>query len=192
MLRRINIYEKEVIEQKLYEYWRINIRKVLGDKIFLVITKNGNKEVYAIPKEHDNILKKLKRYNYLQQLVYLGLFIGTIETRPHKIIFYPSLELGYTIYRYAKRNLVKVTRKGEQVFLYGRDIFASSILSILPPLIKKHYVIVVNTTNEYLGLGIALMSLKSTHELDKTKLENQNRVIIKNFIDLGWYLRQGG
>lgn len=192
MLRPINMYEKKIIDQKLYEYWRVKLENILKDRILLVTIKNNYRKVYAVSGEHNNTLKILKRHNYLQQLTHLGLFIGVIGIKHHKMTFHPSLELGYVIHKYAKRNLVRVARKGEQVFLYGRDIFASSILSIVPPLIKKHYVVIVNTSNEYLGLGIALMSLRSIHELDKLKLENENRVVIKNYIDLGWYLRQGG
>ena len=62
---------------------------------------------------------------------------------------------------------VYVNEKAEQLFLYARDIFLDSIIKGK----KQGFVLVCNSKNEPLGIG---------------KFEGN---ILKNIIDLGFYLR---
>ena len=61
--------------------------------------------------------------------------------------------------------------KGEVLFLYGRDIFLSSVLELK----GGGRLAIFNRDREFLGIG-----------------SYGGGDIIKNVIDKGWYLREGG
>jgi 60S ribosome subunit biogenesis protein NIP7 len=80
---------------------------------------------------------------------------------------------------------VEVSDKGEQAVLYGRDI-RSSQAKDYPSIIRKgEKVIVVNRLKETIAVGKALV------DGDKFSAVPKEKVVVKNILDRGWYLRKG-
>ena len=79
-----------------------------------------------------------------------------------------SLEFAFKIAKNATKNKIKVNKKGENLFLYGRDVFEENIIKGDP---KKGKKLVLNRENECLGIGF------------------WNGKILKNIKDRGMFLR---
>ncbi len=76
--------------------------------------------------------------------------------------------------------------EAEQLFLFKRDIISTSISQITKKVNIGDKVIVVNTKNEFLGVG------KLEQILDDIINHKDTRSIaLRNIIDLGWFLRKG-
>jgi len=192
IVRTINNLEKKIINNEIYKNWRLYLDKVLRNHVYVVLNYIHSVDVYAVNNSTIPLIRDLKNKELIRHLIYLGFFIGKIKTKHKRMSFIPSLELGHIVGINAKRNLVKITGKSEKLFLYGRDLFAKSIVDAHLPLLRNHYIIVINKDNEYVGLGIATRNILSLYDLDKLKTIDPDLVLIKNYIDLGWYLRKGG
>lgn len=68
------------------------------------------------------------------------------------------------------------------LFLYGRDIFSSSILST-GDFGENEVVFVCNKYGDILGIGKSRFSAKKIKEVDP------NRVVVENLVDRGEYIR---
>ncbi len=186
-VRNISQTELSIINNFLIKNWNITLRNLLVEQlqsknVYAYIYEGYFNEVYAINKNAkkiiDEILEK-KKHPYA-----LGFHVGRIR----KNKFIPSLELGYAAV--AKTNAyVIVNNKGEKNFLYGKDIFTESIIDIGTTIREKQVVLVLNDKHEYTGIGRSLGAI--TKRRDQI-LVPRRKVIIKNIIDLGWYLRRGG
>ncbi|MCQ6254275.1 NIP7 N-terminal domain-related protein [Methanocaldococcus sp.] len=107
----------------------------------------------------------IKNLNKFEEIFSVGNIFGEIKRK-----FRLSLE-GFTLISpYIINNYAVVNKKGETLFLYGRDIFKESIIEVK----GSGRIVVFNENKEVLGIGF---------------LENN---IIKNIKDKGWYLREGG
>lgn len=192
IVRTINNMEKKIINDEIYKNWRLYLDQLLRNHAYMVLNYIHSVDVYAVDNSTIPLIRDLESKELIRYLAYLGLFIGRIKTKYRRISFTPSLELGHIVSINAKRNLVKVTDEGEKLFLYGRDLFTKSIVDARLPLLRNHYIVVINKNNEYVGLGIALRNILSLYDLNKLKITDPELVLIKNYIDLGWYLRKGG
>ncbi len=172
--------------------WNVKISYIFKKNKCMYIEYDDKVEVYLLQTSQLHLLRNLKTKELLESIAFGGLFLGVLQKGTTKLIN-PSLELGYlALLSNAKQNIVYVNTNGEKLFLYGRDLFAQSIDNAILPIKYKNYVIVLNNYREYLGLGIALTSIYSIYDLQKLKIDNPHFILIKNYIDLGWYLRHGG
>lgn len=192
IVRTINNLEKRIINNEVYRNWRLYLDKLLHNHVYIALDHIYFVDVYVVDNSIIPLIRSLKSKELIHHLMYLGFFIGKVKTKHKRISFIPSLELGYIIGINAKRNLVKITEESEKLFLYGRDLFVKSIVDAHLPLLRSHYVIVINKNNEYVGLGIATRNILNLYDLNKLKIIDPDHVLIKNYIDLGWYLRKGG
>ncbi len=76
--------------------------------------------------------------------------------------------------------------EAEQLFLFKRDIISTSISQITKKVNIGDKVIVVNTKNEFLGVGKLEQILD-----DITNHKDTRSIALRNIIDLGWFLRKG-
>ncbi len=186
-VRNLSRTELSIINNFLIKNWNITLRNLLVEQlhsknVYAYIYEGYFNEIYAINEDAkkiiDEILEK-KKHPYA-----LGFHVGRIR----KNKFIPSLELGYAAV--AKTNVyVIVNDRGEKNFLYGKDIFTESVIDIGTTIREKQIVLVLNDRHEYTGIGRALGVI--TKRRDKI-LAPRRKVIVKNIIDLGWYLRRGG
>lgn len=157
--RELSSKELETLERGFSEY---------GAKIELpgklMLSFNGRREVVLLSEEAFKLLKRLgEAYS-------AGLKLGEIKRKKFKL----DLEGAFLISRHA-RNVVVVNSRGEELALYGRDIFINSVLKY-PELKKGERCLIVNTKKEALAIG---------------RFRGES-VFVENIKDRGWYLRKGG
>ncbi len=122
----------------------------------------------------------LRAFNTIKKKGIQPLFLGmpvcdTIDREKARI----SLPFASKISKDVKPK-VFINRKAEQLFLYSRDVWSSSILKTEGEVKKRNLVFVFNEDGIFLGMAFAL----SDNLLDKGK-----KVVLKNVIDIGYYLR---
>lgn len=171
--------EIKSVKNVLINYMGKNIENFKFDNLYVLKDKENHSAIYA----NKEILEYLK---YFKNIYGAGISFGNFEVKysghenknkskncktKNKIKFSISLEGMSLISKDIAKNYVVVNKKGETLFLYGRDIFKSSILEIN----GGGKVAVFNKNKELLGIG-----------------SYGGGDIIKNIIDKGWYLRKGG
>lgn len=154
--------EERRILWRVEEEYRTDLTRVLKDKA-LVVSCDGRREVFMVPRETLEVLGKLGVEPY-----FLGLYLGEIK----KDRFFLSLEGGMLLARGCGKKVV-VDQRVEQLVLYGRDIFINSVQEATPGLKEGDKCLILNEKGEFLAVG------------------RVERRIIKNLLDRGWYLRKG-
>ncbi|MHA2406342.1 MAG: NIP7 pre-PUA domain-containing protein [Candidatus Hermodarchaeia archaeon] len=137
----------------------------------LVIGKGRRQEVFLLSGNLWNLYQQVQP----QHPYFIGLFLGELKGTN----FHPSLHVVHRLADAVKPSTkVIALSKGEQRFLYGRPLESQEFQSENPNLDQIQKVLVVNSQQEGLGYG----------ELMKTP---SGDVVVKNRLDLGWYLRRG-
>jgi len=113
--------------------------KKLSDKEYSFIddVEKVDNEYFLVSKEVKTFRDKIKLKPYSQ-----GISLGRIV----KGVFVPSLPLLDLVK--TMDNSLRINEKGEQMFLYHRDVFEENFLTK-----RRGMVIVVNKDKEVLGLG---------------------------------------
>lgn len=158
--RQLNEEEHEIL-RSLNREFGADVDSVFRDRK-LVVALGERKEVFVTNEDTLDVLGKMKKEPYS-----VGLFIGEMKKKK----FMLSLEGATLISKHAK-NKIFVGAKTEQLVLYGRDVFSTSILKS-SELSEGDKCLVVNESDEVIAVG-------------RVKKE-----IVENLIDRGWYLRKG-
>ncbi len=169
MLRRPKKKELKVINSAL---------RAFGSTDFLneneIMIKEGSKEAYALSKDLAKFLELFK-LNY----VHAGIKVGEVGSRRFRF----SLEGTFYLVKRDKKK-VFVNDKGEMLFLYGRDIFAESVLDVTDDVKENDIVFVCNRRGDILGVGRARFDAGRIRKVAK------DRVVVENLVDRGEYLRK--
>ncbi|WP_290596613.1 MULTISPECIES: PUA domain-containing protein [unclassified Archaeoglobus] len=168
-LREPNKKELKVIKKALSYF---------DSKSFLekysVFVKEGEdrKELFALSKDLAEFLKKLD-----PDIIYnAGIKVGEVGRRLRL-----SLEGSFWLVRKDKKK-VWVNERGEMLFLYGRDIFSSSVIKA-GDFGENEVVFVSNKHGDIIGIG------KSRFPAEKIWDVDPDRVVIENLTDRGEYIR---
>lgn len=108
----------------------------------------------------------------------LGVKVGEIGSRRVRLTLEGASVLA------GNRKRVFVNEKGEMLFLYGRDVFASSVLDVDGDVRENDVVFVVDTYGDVLGLG------KARFDGIRMLEEDDEKVVVENLVDRGEYLRK--
>lgn len=163
--RALNTEEIESIKNILSYYLsKESIENFKFKNLYLLYHRDRYDVIYAT----EEVLKNLRLF---KDIYGAGLIFGNFKKKEDKIKFTLSLEGMDLISRDIVKNYAVVNRKGEVLFLYGRDIFLSSVLELK----GGGRLAIFNRDREFLGIG-----------------NYGGGDIIKNVIDKGWYLREGG
>lgn len=163
--RALNTGEIESIKNILSYYLsKESIENFKFKNLYLLYHRDRYDVIYAT----EEVLKNLRLF---KDIYGAGLIFGNFKKKENKIKFTLSLEGMDLISRDIVKNYAVVNRKGEVLFLYGRDIFLSSVLELK----GGGRLAIFNRDREFLGIG-----------------NYGGGDIIKNVIDKGWYLREGG
>ena len=137
----------------------------------LIIGKGRRQEVFLLSANLWTLYQQVQP----QHPYFVGLFLGELKGSS----FHPSLHVVHRLADVVKSSAkVIALSKGEQRFLYGHSIEPQEFQGKSTDIDQSRKVIVVNNQQEGLGYG----------ELTKTPT---GEVIVKNRLDLGWYLRRG-
>jgi len=134
-----------------------------------------NKNLIAKRRDRYFLLNDSLKRLISEDFFYAGIYLG--KTKKGK--FFPSFNLLRLIAA-KKGNKVIVDKKTEWLFICGRDIFRKGIAEVVGSKRKGDYTLVLNRHGECLGFG------KTLCNLDKAK----GKVVIKNILDLGDFLRR--
>jgi len=163
--RALNTEEIESIKNILSYYLsKESIENFKFKNLYLLYHRDRYDVIYAT----EEVLKNLRLF---KDIYGAGLIFGNFKKKEDKIKFTLSLEGMDLISKDIVKNYAVVNRKGEVLFLYGRDIFLSSVLELK----GGGRLAIFNRDREFLGIG-----------------NYGGGDIIKNVIDKGWYLREGG
>ncbi len=175
-----------LINNFLNRNWHLDLKKLLQPKItdglLIYIFEGYFNEVYGAKSSFKHIIDKLQERE--KHPYALGLHLG----RFRKNRFTPSLELGYIASRRTNACVI-VNAEGEKNFLYGKDLLLKSIIDIKSSIRRRQIIVLLNEDGEYIGLGEALSNITKKNNRISAKRAG---FVIKNIIDLGWYLRRGG
>ncbi len=128
---------------------------------------NDRREVFAVSRD---LIGRVKNFTTA------GVKIGEIGRR-----FRFSLEGTFWLVRKRKK-MVMVNEKGEMLFLYGRDLFASSIVEAAG-FGENEIVFVYNRREDIIGIGKSRFSAEMLERVPK------DRVFVDNLVDRGEYIR---
>lgn len=130
-------------------------------------------EVVSVNNQLYKIFTKLKKITL--QPYYLGRAVGdTNDFKKHR--------LSLQFIEQFKDSLpsIVVNQKAEQLFLYSRNIWSDSIISVKGEVDSPCLTLVYNEQGDFLGAGFAMTD-------DLTGMGK--REVIKNLVDIGKYLR---
>ncbi len=163
-VRKLNNEELKEIKTQLNNYIDLSIFNF--DNLLILIDNNNKINVIYTTNEVINNIDKLININCI------GIIFGELELKQNnKLKFTISLEGLSILEKNISKNYIIINSKSETLFLYGRDIFKSSVIKLN----GGGKVAVFNENKELLGIG-----------------NYGGGDIIKNIIDKGWYLRKGG
>ncbi|MHA1506871.1 MAG: hypothetical protein ACTSR0_06830 [Candidatus Asgardarchaeia archaeon] len=174
--KKLDEKHRSIMEEYLKKL-NVSIR-VIEENYELVLLKKRN--VHLISKETMNFLPKIfqKDPSYVSMKIYsFGIFFG----RFHEGKFQMSIEGARVISPYMKK--VRVNEKGEQLFLYGRDILGDSLIYIDHTVSNGDIVSVNNKLDEFLGIGEWVSDSRNIDKLQK-------KVVVRNKANLGMYLKE--
>ncbi|HIP17608.1 MAG TPA: hypothetical protein EYG76_04870 [Methanothermococcus okinawensis] len=163
--RELNNQEIKCIKLTLNNYLnKEGMEEFNFENLYLLYDNDRYNVIYST----DGVLRYLKLF---KRIYGAGILFGNFGKNKNKIKFSISLEGMDLISKNIVKNYAIINKKGETLFLYGRDIFKSSILKLN----GAGRIGIFNENKEFLGIG------------------NYNKgEVIKNIIDKGWYLRKGG
>jgi 60S ribosome subunit biogenesis protein NIP7 len=170
-LRKPKKRESKVLNSALRAFGSTDF---LNDNELLILEKEGKKEVYALSKDLAKFLELFKL-----NFVTAGIKVGEVGSRRFRF----TLEGSFYLAKREKKR-VYVDEKGEMLFLYGRDIFARSVVKVTDDVKENDVVFVCNKRGDILGLG------KSRFNADRYKKVEEDRVVVENLVDRGEYLRK--
>ncbi len=115
-------------------------------------------------------IRKVTRSDFF----YAGLYLGKIK----KGVFFPSFNFLNALVNISS-NKVVLDKKSAWLFVCGRDIFHKGLLKTQGPMRKGDFTLVMNEYGECLGFGSVF-----------SNAETENKVAIKNVLDVGDFLRR--
>ncbi|MFN3383660.1 MAG: NIP7 N-terminal domain-related protein [Archaeoglobaceae archaeon] len=164
MLRDLSEKEEKILRSALKFF---NSLDFLKERKLLV----KGKEVFAVSEE---------LYEFLKKGIdcYSGIKIGEIGKR-----FRLTLEGSFWLMKNEKKK-VWVNERGEMLFLYGRDVFAESLIRV-GVFEENEIVFVCNRYSDVLGIG------RARFDANRILEQAKDRVVVENLVDRGAYLRHG-
>ncbi len=144
-----------------------------------VMMKRGDAlSIYLIPMDWTGILE-MNSGDF--ELHYLGVWLGEIiHDRFRLSLAALNRLMGFTA------SVLEVSEQGAQSFTYGKSILKESVVRVDSRLKRNQRVIVVNRMRECLGL--AALSV----DADRIGRLAPDRLVARNLVDIGWYVRRLG
>lgn len=169
----------EIIESQLdNDFGRGTTNTLLGKQAPVLIMRGKTKSFYFIPSKW---IQKIDEGFEGFDIRFIGQWFGEVINDQFK----PSLPIIEKLAKISDSRLV-VSSRGAEAFTYGRSILKESVVKLDQKLKRGQKVIVLNETGDVLGLASLSVDASLVHRLAKDKL------VAKNRVDIGWYLRRIG
>jgi 60S ribosome subunit biogenesis protein NIP7 len=168
IIRELTRQENTIIQR---EFNRWGIFEYIHDKLFVIKEEQNKNELFIFPLI-------LKEFIYNQYNCYGGLQIGLFKKKK----FIPSITFFNLVTKYSNNFLyVIVNCNAEKLILYGKDIFGDSIIYASPGIEQNSVIVILNSTNEFLGIGRS--------RFQTNRIKENGKVTVNTLLDLGMYLR---
>jgi ribosome biogenesis protein Nip4 len=163
-----------IIEQIDIEFGAGVTKKLLGNRVPVTMSRGSTKIYYAIPTDW---MTKLTTMTDTLDIQFIGKELGSIDKGRFRLSL-QILELT--------ESFIIVSRQGAEAFTYGRSIIRQSVRELNRSLVRGQRVLVLNENREC--MGIAALSV------DASKLTRlgADRLVAKNLVDIGWFIRRLG
>ncbi|MHA1783683.1 MAG: hypothetical protein ACTSVY_08500 [Candidatus Helarchaeota archaeon] len=178
LIDKISELDYDLLLKRLHKDFRVNLADIIEKKDLFIKQKNLEKDIFLLNDLNHKLIKDLPE----REIEYLGILLASI-LKNGKISYH--FEILNLIAEKTIRKII-VNSKGEQTTLYGKNITKKMLQSSFFEFKKGQKVLVLNKYREVLGLGTSLFNYKDLKNL------HEKKVIFKNMIDKGWYLRKGG
>ncbi|MFX1561332.1 MAG: hypothetical protein ACFFBL_12150 [Promethearchaeota archaeon] len=167
-----------IIEQIDIEFGAGVTKSLLGDHVPVSMSKGSAKIFYAIPTNWMSILTDSAEVLDIQ---FVGKELGSIDKGRFRLSLHILNEMTELT-----ESFIIVSRQGAEAFTYGRSIIRESVVELDSSLVRGQRVLVLNENREC--LGIAALSI------DASKLNRlgADRLVAKNLVDIGWFIRRLG
>ncbi|MFW9918658.1 MAG: PUA domain-containing protein [Candidatus Thorarchaeota archaeon] len=152
--------------------------KILGNLAPAVIEHGDTKSMYLVPNDWMSMVDE--DFNDFE-VRYLGIWLGDM-IKDRLRLSLPILEKLSTL----TENIIVVNKKSAEAFTYGRSILKEGVASLSATLERGKRVIVKDQQGHVLGLAVLSVDGRLLEKLGKEKL------VAKNLVDIGWYLRRLG
>lgn len=153
-------------------------RALTGDRIPVVMDHGKARSYYLIPMKWIPVIEE--GFDDFDVRL-LGIWLGDISHDKLQLSL-PILERLASL----TENILVVSKQGAQVFTYGKSILKEGVVHLKPSLKRKQRVIVKDREGNVLGLAVLVVDAFMRHQIGKEKL------VARNLIDIGWYLRRMG
>ncbi|TFF91391.1 hypothetical protein EU545_04270 [Candidatus Thorarchaeota archaeon] len=153
-------------------------RRLLGDRAPVLIDRGKKQAVYLIPMDWVQLVDSdFGGY----RLRYLGVWLGEMsgDTFMLSIGVLPDIDP-------LTDSKIVVHRKGAEAFTYGRSILKESVRSLPRHLRRGQRVLVKDESGACIGLAALAVDGALLDRLGAEKL------VAKNLVDIGWFLRRYG
>ena len=167
-----------ITEQIDIEFVEGTTKALLGDRAPVKIAKEKSIIFYAIPMDW---MTRLTEVSEELDFQFIGKEIGTLEKGRFRLGLQVLSELAKITHSF-----IIVSQQAAEAFTYGRSIIRESVLELNPSLVRGQRVLVLNKNRECLGMA--------SLSVDAAKLLRLggNRLVAKNLVDIGWFLRRLG
>ncbi len=135
--------------------------------------------VYLVPEEWVQYIRgEMEDF----RLSSLGVWMGDLSSDTFRL----SIAIVERLANISENELV-VADTGAQAFTYGRSILRESVVSISPESLRRGQRVIVKS-EEGDCLGLAALSVDASR-IDRL---SSDKLVAKNLVDVGWYLRRLG
>ena len=167
-----------IIEQIDIEFGTGVTKRILGDLVPVVMSKGTTRTFYTIPTEW---MTTITENSETLDIQFIGKELGSIDKGRFRL----SLQIIHELAGMTESFII-VSRQGAEAFTYGRSIIRQSVVELNSSLARGQRVLVLNENREC--LGIAALSVDAS----KLKRLGADRLVAKNLVDVGWFIRRLG
>ncbi len=153
-------------------------RSILANRVPAVIAREGSQSIYLIPYDWMTLAdENLDDF----EMHHIGLWLGDMVDERFRLGL-PILEHLSTL----TENIIIVNRLSAESFTYGKSIIKEGVVRLNTTLKRRQRVVVIDQDGQVIGLAALSIDGERLVRLSKEKL------VAKNLVDIGWYLRRMG
>ncbi|TXT56491.1 MAG: hypothetical protein BAJATHORv1_20080 [Candidatus Thorarchaeota archaeon] len=141
------------------------------------IPRGKNIAMYLVPMSWIDLMDNWNAFSIQS----MGLWLGDYDGTDFKISLLAAQKIAEDTSAY-----IIISSHSAEAFTYGRSILKESVIELNEQLTRGQKVIVFNEEHEC--LGIALLSI----DANKLNRLGPDKLVAKNLVDIGWYIRRLG
>jgi ribosome biogenesis protein Nip4 len=154
-------------------------KSLLGDRVPVVLSSARTKTFFLIPTEW--MSHATEEEGERLDIQFIGKELGSIAKGRFRLSLQILSEL-----KELTDMFILVTKHAAEAFTYGRSILKESVVELNPELERGQRVLVLNKDHECLGIASLSIDGNKLNRLGKEKL------VAKNLVDIGWFIRRLG